>query len=82
MQALAAVRVPTLVVSIDTDVLYPPVEQQELAAALPLGRLETLRSPHGHDAFLIEGEAVNALLARFRAEVEAPRGREEASWAS
>ena len=74
---------PALVVSIDSDVLYPPVEQQELAAALPDARLVTLRSPHGHDAFLIEGEAVDALVKDFRATL-ADRGaageREEASW--
>ncbi len=66
-EALARVRVPALVVSIDSDVLYPPPEQRELAEALPEGRLATLRSPHGHDAFLIEGDAVNGLLAGFRA---------------
>jgi homoserine O-acetyltransferase len=78
--ALATVRVPALVVSIDTDVLYPPVEQEELAAGLPGGRLATLVSPHGHDAFLIEGEAVNALVARFRGEIERPGRREEGTW--
>jgi homoserine O-acetyltransferase len=80
-EAAASVRVPALVVSIDSDVLYPPVEQEELAAALPLGRLATLRSPHGHDAFLIEAEAVNGLVADFREETSAPAGREEESWA-
>ena len=70
--ALGAIRTPTLVVAIDSDVLYPPEEQLELAAALPAGRLRWLRSPHGHDAFLIEGEKVNALLAEFRAERSRP----------
>jgi len=79
-EALATVRAPALVVSIDTDVLYPPVEQEELAAALPLGRLVTLRSPHGHDAFLIEAEATNALVVRFRRDLEKDAGREEGSW--
>lgn len=79
-EALATVRVPSLVVSIDTDVLYPPVEQAELAAALPAGRLATLASPHGHDAFLIEGEAVNALVARFRKDLETGGRHEEATW--
>jgi homoserine O-acetyltransferase len=79
-EALATVRVPALVVSIDTDVLYPPVEQEELADALPLGRLARLASPHGHDAFLIEGETTNALVARFRRDVESGRGREEDTW--
>jgi homoserine O-acetyltransferase len=79
-EALARARTPALVVSIDTDVLYPPVEQEELAAALPDGRLATLRSPHGHDAFLIEGEATNALVTRFRKGVESGKGREEGTW--
>jgi homoserine O-acetyltransferase len=79
-EALATVRAPALVVSIDTDVLYPPVEQEELAAALPGGRLATLVSPHGHDAFLIEGEAVNAVVARFRRDVENGLRLEEGAW--
>jgi len=79
-EALATMRVPALVVSIDTDVLYPPVEQEELAAALPAGRLATLASPHGHDAFLIEGEAVNALVARFRRELESGDRQAEGTW--
>ena len=79
-EALATVRVPALVVSIDTDVLYPPVEQEELADALPLARLARLASPHGHDAFLIEGETTNALVARFRRDVESGKGREEGTW--
>jgi homoserine O-acetyltransferase len=79
-EALATVRAPALVVSIDTDVLYPPVEQEELAAALPHARLVTLASPHGHDAFLIEGETVNAFLTGFRRDVEGGAAREEGTW--
>ena len=73
--ALATVGAPALVVSIDTDVLYPPVEQEELAAGLPAGRLAPLVSPHGHDAFLIEAEATNALVVEFRASAAAGRAR-------
>ncbi len=79
-EALATVRVPALVVSIDTDLLYPPVEQEELAAALPAARLVTLASPHGHDAFLIEGKATNALVARFRIGIESGNEHEEETW--
>jgi homoserine acetyltransferase len=79
-EALATVRVPALVVSIDTDVLYPPIEQEELAAALPSGRLATLASPHGHDAFLIEGETVNALVAGFRRGIDGATGHREGTW--
>jgi homoserine O-acetyltransferase len=80
-EALRAVRGPALVVSIDSDVLYPPVEQVELAAALPGARLATLASPHGHDAFLIEGEAMNALVRGFREDLVTRHGRrEERTW--
>lgn len=76
-QALALIRVPALVVSIDSDVLYPPAEQQALAAHLPGARLATIASPHGHDGFLIEDRAVNDLLARFREDITAGRDRQE-----
>jgi len=65
--ALRTVGARALVVSVDTDALYPRAELEELAAALPGGRLARLSSPHGHDAFLIEGEETNALVAGFRA---------------
>lgn len=45
---------PTLVVSIDSDQLYFPSEQQRVAAALPRGELLTLDSLYGHDGFLVE----------------------------
>jgi len=57
------------VVSIDTDVLYPPGEQRELAALLPNAELVTLHSPHGHDAFLIEVARLDAIVRSFRRRV-------------
>jgi homoserine O-acetyltransferase len=45
---------PTLVVSIDSDQLYFPSEQQRVAAVLPRGELLTLDSLYGHDGFLVE----------------------------
>lgn len=73
-EALAGLRVPALVVAVDSDVLYPPEEQIELAAGLRQARLAWLRSPHGHDAFLIEAEALNELLLGFRAGLEQREG--------
>ncbi len=76
-KALGAIHVPTLVISIDTDVLYTPAEQQQLAAYIPNARLATVHSPHGHDAFLIEDRAVNELLFRFRQETSAGGGQQD-----
>lgn len=69
--ALGAIPTPALVVAIDSDVLYPPAEQRELAALMPRAGLATLRSPHGHDAFLIEVETLNRLVLEFRAALAA-----------
>jgi homoserine O-acetyltransferase len=65
-EVLGAIDHPTLVIAIRSDVLYPPAEQRELARLLPRAELAELDSPHGHDAFLIDGDAVNDLVAAFR----------------
>lgn len=63
---LGQVRQPALVLAIESDVLYPPAEQQELAKLIPSAKLIRLQSPHGHDAFLIDMQALNQLILEFR----------------
>lgn len=67
-EALGVIRQPALIVSVSTDALYPPEEQQLLAKHLPNARYEVLESDHGHDGFLIETETLGELIARFRAQ--------------
>jgi homoserine O-acetyltransferase len=67
---LRSIRQPALVVGIDTDVLYPLDEQRALAEHLPNATLEVLRSPHGHDAFLIETETLNVMMRAWMRENE------------
>lgn len=66
--SLRAVRARSLLVDIDSDVLFTPAAVDELAAHLrghaAVVERATLTSPHGHDAFLIEWEQMAALLAR------------------
>ena len=61
--ALSTARVPMVVVSIDTDRLFPPRLQEEIVrlapSALPLKRIS---SPFGHDGFLIEVETVGSII--------------------
>jgi homoserine O-acetyltransferase/O-succinyltransferase len=68
-RALAGLAHPALIVAIDSDVLYPPHELQALADGLPNSELFWLRSPHGHDAFLIEQDVVLRAVREFRARV-------------
>lgn len=65
-RVLASIRQPALVVSIASDLLYPPHEQQELVRHLPLARYEILDSAEGHDGFLIETQELAAMISRFR----------------
>lgn len=61
--ALGRVTARTLVAGVDSDRLYPPVQQAELAALIPSAdRLRVVESPYGHDGFLIETEQVGALV--------------------
>jgi homoserine O-acetyltransferase/O-succinyltransferase len=69
--ALGRATATALVLGVDTDRLYPVAGQRSIAAGLR-GALDgpepvVLASPYGHDAFLIETEAVGAQFARLLA---------------
>src|SRR5512138_2790394 len=68
---LRSLRQPTLVVSIDSDVLYWPWEQREVATLAPNAKLAVMDSPHGHDAFLIDVDRLSDMVADFRGEERA-----------
>jgi homoserine O-acetyltransferase/O-succinyltransferase len=64
-QALARITVPTVVGGIDSDRLYPPYLQEELATLIPgADGPHLVRSPYGHDAFLLEADQVADLVKR------------------
>lgn len=66
--ALARIRASTLVVHTATDQLFTPEQSGELARQLRRHGVRaarsTLRSPHGHDAFLIEWPQLAAIVTR------------------
>lgn len=70
--ALARVRCPSFVVSIDSDALYTPRQQIELRDGLVAGGVpveyDVIRSDHGHDGFLIEFDQVGPMVDRFLAD--------------
>ncbi len=69
--ALGGVTAPALVIGVSSDVLYPVEEQHELADLLPNARYVEIDSPHGHDGFLIEHQAVGGLVGDFLAQAPA-----------
>jgi homoserine O-acetyltransferase len=67
--AMARVRCPVLTIGVSSDILYPARQSAEIAAlaranGAPAAYHE-LRSPHGHDAFLIEHEEMREVLGPF-----------------
>ena len=62
----------TLVVGISSDILFPPHLQRDTAARLQaLGRpvlYREIRSPWGHDAFLIDYDQLTAHITAFLGE--------------
>jgi len=66
MDVLRSIAQPVLVVSVSSDVLYPPAEQRFLADHLPNAQYEILDCPHGHDGFLIETDTLGAIISAFR----------------
>lgn len=64
--ALSRVTARTVVAGIDSDRLYPPAQQAEIADAVPgAGDLRVVTSPYGHDAFLIEVDQVSKLVSEL-----------------
>jgi homoserine O-acetyltransferase len=65
VKALESIKIPVVVVSIDTDRLFPPRLQVEVAELVPhAAPLITISSDFGHDGFLVESEAVGAAIVQ------------------
>jgi homoserine O-acetyltransferase len=65
--ALASIRARTLVLGITSDVLFPLVEQREIAEGIPGAVYGELDSGYGHDGFLLETAKITQALEGFYA---------------
>src|SRR5690625_2437778 len=64
--ALSEITADALVIAVETDRLFLPEESERIAAGIPgCGPVRYLRSPYGHDGFLIEHEQVTRHLGGF-----------------
>jgi len=62
---LSSIKIPTLSIGIDSDILYPVSEQKAIARSIPNAVYHQITSPYGHDAFLIEYEQMASLITVF-----------------
>ena len=63
--ALKRITSKSLVIGIDSDILFPLAEQQYLADHIQRSVLEVVPSSYGHDGFLIETEKIGKLIRDF-----------------
>lgn len=63
--ALGKIQSSTLVVGVDSDLLFPLAEQELISNAIPNAQLEVIRSDFGHDAFLIETKKLKSVIYQF-----------------
>lgn len=64
-KALQQITAKTLVIGIESDVLYPIEEQIFLQKNIPGAELLSIPSDFGHDGFLLEYEKIEAALKKF-----------------
>lgn len=63
--ALKRIQSKTMVVGIDTDVLFPVEEQKFLSEHIPNAQLAIIKSNYGHDGFLVETKQLNRFFNTY-----------------
>ena len=63
--ALRKIKARTLIVGIDSDILFPISEQNILVDHIPNASLRVITSQYGHDGFLVEFDQLNNILTTF-----------------
>ena len=64
-EALKTIRAKTLVIGIESDILFPINEQQFLADNIAGAQLAVIDSNYGHDGFLLEFEKITTHIQLF-----------------
>jgi homoserine O-acetyltransferase/O-succinyltransferase len=64
-KALASVKAKTLLLGIESDILFPPSEQKFMQQYIPNAQYCEIDSMYGHDGFLIETEKITAVIRNF-----------------
>ena len=64
-EVLRSMTLPVEILSINSDILYPKEEQEELARFIPNSTILYLDEPYGHDAFLIDVATVSGMVRNF-----------------
>ncbi len=63
--ALALIKAKTLIIGINSDILFLPEEQYELKKYIADNELNMIDSDYGHDGFLLEYEQISSIIKNF-----------------
>jgi homoserine O-acetyltransferase len=63
-KALSQIKAHTLIIGIDSDVLFPLEEQKFLAENIPNSQFEIISSDFGHDGFLLEWKSITTAIKK------------------
>ena len=69
-QALSSISAKATVIGIDTDVLFPLLEQEYLASKIEDAKFYSISSIYGHDGFLIEKDKINDILIKVTEQIK------------
>lgn len=64
-EVLRSVQTRCLVISISTDLIFPPADHTDLADNIPGAKHVTIDSPFAHDGFLVEHDKIDRLIQGF-----------------
>lgn len=64
-EVLSTITAKALIIGISSDILFPPSEQEFIAAHIPEAELAIISSNYGHDGFLLEYEKITSLVQQF-----------------
>lgn len=64
-KALKNIKAKTLIIGINSDILYPKEEQEFLHLHIPENHIEFIDSEYGHDGFLIETTKINKIAVDY-----------------
>lgn len=64
-EALQTIRSKTLVIGINSDILFPPAEQEFIADHISGAHLQIIDSKYGHDGFLLEFVQIKDCITNF-----------------
>ena len=64
-EVLKSIAQPSIIISISSDHLCPPAEQEHLAGLMPHGELVSIDSMYGHDGFMVETEQISEAISHW-----------------